>query len=402
MTQSVAGRTFLSRALLLLSLILVGGCAREYTPGPEPIPARTVDPARTESVLFLVGDAGEARRGTHPILTRLRDDIEWWSSALPAEATVTVLFLGDIVYPYGLHDPGTREFPSDSAIAMDQVLLLAGPEARAREAQGYFLAGNHDWGLESDWKGARRLANLSNFLVRAREHTGAQVALEPAAGTGGPTVVDLGEHVRLLLLDTAWWLLYDQIDEGLARDGVLKAIEEAILSAGEREIVLAAHHPFWSAGPHGGEFDFWETFGIRYLLARSGALLQDVSSIPYRELEEGLRDIFARRGAPLLFIGGHEHSLQVLHGVSPDEPIYNLVSGAASKSTPVGNGDGLQFGLAAPGYMRLVVGDDGGMDVFVEAAPHEYLSCSGTEQEIAACVQSGVAAFRTVHAQRLR
>ena len=44
----------------------------------------------------------------------------------------------------------------------------------------------------------------------------------------------------------------------------------------------------------------------------------------------------------------------------------------------------------------------GVMDVFVEAAPSEYLSCSGSEQEAAACVQEGVAAFRTVHAQRIR
>src|SRR5690606_12528502 len=151
--------------------------------------------------------------------------------------------------------------------------------------------------------------------VRAREHTGAEVALEPPAGTGGPTIVDLGDHTRLLLLDTAWWLLYDQFDEGVARDGVLKAIELAIMEAGDREIMIAAHHPFNSAGPHGGEFDFWETFGLRYVLARSGAILQDVSSLPYRELEAGLRDIFARRGEPLVFIGGHEHSLQVIHGL---------------------------------------------------------------------------------------
>lgn len=387
---------------LLLLLLLLAGCSRERIPGPEPLPARAVDPARTSSVIFLVGDAGEATRGTHPILTRLRDDVEWWSEALPEGGTVTVLFLGDIVYPAGLHDPGSREFPGDSTIAMDQVMLLAGPQARARGARGIFLAGNHDWGLEPDWKGARRLANLSNFLVRARDHTGAEVSLEPAAGTGGPTVLDLGEHVRLLLLDTAWWLLYDQFGGGPARDGVLEAMEVAMQEAGDREIVIAAHHPFRSAGPHGGEFDFWETFGIRYILARSGAILQDVSSSPYRELEQGLRDIFARRGAPLLFVGGHEHSLQILHGITPGEPTYSLVSGAASKSTPVGEADGLQFGISAPGYMRLVVGVDGGMDLFVEAAPPEYLACSGAEPEVAACLQAGVASFGTVHAQRLR
>ena len=390
------------RTALLVTLSGLTACARPRIPGPEPEPARPVDPSQVESVLFLVGDAGEATNATHPILPRLKQDVEWWSERLPQDSSVVVLYLGDIVYPLGLHEPGSPEYPSDSTIVMDQVLVLAGPQARARGTQGYFLAGNHDWGLESDWEGAVRLATLSNFLVRAREHTGASVALEPAAGTGGPTVLDIGEHTRLLLLDTAWWLLYGEAEDGLEHFGVLKGIEEAMLTAGERSVVIAAHHPFRSAGPHGGEFDFWRTLGVRYLLARSGAILQDVTSSPYRGLEEGMKDIFGRTGPPPVFVGGHEHSLQILYGIDPLEPTYNLVSGSASKLSAVGNGDGIQFGLSAPGYMRLVTYRDGTRSVFVEASPREFQSCPGSGQEQVACMREGIAAFETVHSQRLR
>ena len=395
-------RRWYRTAAAVLGLSLALGCARERPPGPAPEAVGPPDPALVESVIFLVGDAGEAKSATHPILTRLRQDIEWWAEQVPRDSAVRVLYLGDIVYPLGMNPPGADDYPGDSTVVMDQVLVLAGPNAIARHATGYFLAGNHDWGLETDWEGAVRVATLSNFLQMAREYTGAAVSMEPAAGTGGPTVVDVGSHVRLILLDTAWWLLTTEAQGGLQHMGVLKGIEEAMLTAGDRQVFIAAHHPFRTAGPHGGEFSFWRTFGVRYLLARSGAILQDVTSIPYRELERGLRDIFSRVGPPLGFLGGHEHSLQVLRAVEPLDPAYSVVSGAASKLSSVGTTDGLQFGRSAPGYMRLVTMQDGSINLYVESVPEQYQSCGGSDEELAACISAGVAAFEVVHSQQLR
>lgn len=381
---------------------LLTGCARATTPGPEPEAMAPPDPAEVESVIFLVGDGGEAKPATHPILTRLREDIEWWAERLPEDSSVVVLYLGDIVYPLGMNPPGSDDFAGDSTVVMGQVGIVAGPNALARGARGYFLAGNHDWGLEREVEGAVRLGILADFLAVARQSTGADVRLEPPAGTGGPTVVDVGTQVRVILLDTAWWLLHGGRQDSPAHRAVLQGVEEAMQSAGEREVFIAAHHPFRSAGPHGGQFDFWETFGVRYVLARSGAILQDVTSIPYRMLEQGLRDIFSRTGPPLGFLGGHEHSLQILHGIEPLDPTVNVVSGSASKLTSVGTADGMQFGMSAPGYMRLVTMRDGSMGLFVEAAPPEFRQCAGDEAALAACMRDGVAAFETVHSQRLR
>src|SRR5690606_3609827 len=116
--------------------------------------------------------------------------------------------------------------------------------------------------------------------------------------------LDWGHHYRIVMLDTAWWLLEG---DQAARLEVLRGIEEAFATAGDRTLMLAAHHPFRSGGPHAGGFSFWSTLGVRYLLYRSGAILQDITSRPYRQLEAGLRDIFGRHGPPLAFMGGHEH-----------------------------------------------------------------------------------------------
>lgn len=393
--------TRFSRLAAALLLAFHASCALPPPPLPAPQQIPAPDPAEVERVIFLVGDPGVARREYYPILPRLSQDIEFWAQRLDRDSAVAVLFLGDIVYPLGLHPPGHELYPHDSAIVMDQVHLLAGPYARERRAQGYFIPGNHDWGLEEEFEGFIRLKNLDDFLNRARASTGANVQLVPEVGTGGPFVLDLGEKIRVAILDTAWWLLAGG-NVRAEHEVVLDSLESVFRSAGDREIIMAAHHPLRSAGPHGGEFSFWRTLGVRYLLARSGAILQDITSIPYRDLERGLEGIFERHGPPLAFAGGHEHSLQVFRGLQPTDPSYDIVSGSASKLTSVGTAEGMLFGRSAPGYMRLVVDKDGDVSLFVEAAPERFQKCPKENPERAVCMAEGVAAFQTVHSQRLR
>jgi hypothetical protein len=383
-----------------LLAISIAGCRQPPVgPIPAPDPLSDPDPAAVESVLFLVGDAGDATTERNPILTRLQDDIEWWATRLDSDSSVAVLVLGDIVYPEGLHPPGHPSRDSDTSVVMGQVRLVMGPESLRRGARMFFMAGNHDWGSRKDWEGYRRLRTLEEFFTEARARTGAAVELTPEAGAGGPRVVDMGDNLRLLLLDTAWWLLSGD-DEQKAE--VLRGIDEAFRTAGGREVMLAAHHPFRSVGPHGGFFPFWETAGVRYILARSGAILQDLTSVPYRGLENGLREIFLRHSPPLAFIGGHEHSLQVIESIQESDPRFTLVSGSASKLTGVGFEEGVRFASSVPGYMRVVTGKDGSVALYVEATPAEFLECGGTGAELAGCMAEGLAGFESVYSQRLR
>ena len=210
---------------------------------------------------------------------------------------------------------------------------------------------------------------------------------------------DWGAQARFLLLDTAWWLVASHGEE---RARMLAEIDAAMAGAGERAVFLASHHPFKSAGVHAGNVSFWRTLGAEYLLARSGAIIQNLNSAPYQELESGLRAVFARRGPPLAFVAGHEHALQLLEGTEPTDPRYSLVSGSGSKSARLGGAPGLLFGVSTPGYLRLLFERGGGIVLAVVATPEEYLSCPAGEPERTACMTAGVAAFRTVYARRLR
>lgn len=390
-------------ALSLFLAVSLTACAGRRVPLPAPSLIAEPDPANIESVVFLAGDAGEANRETHPILTRLQQDVEYWSERVPGDSSVMVLYLGDIVYPLGVNPIGTPDFPGDSAIVHDQTRVVAGPNALAGGARGYFLAGNHDWGLEDEYEGFVRLASLSQLLANIEAETGAYVRLAPEAGSGGPMVVDLGRHLRILMLDTAWWVLDGGQLGAEDYDDVLGGIRDALTESGEREVIVAAHHPFRSAGTHGGQVPFWRTLGVRYLLTRSGAMLQDLTSLPYRELENGLRSIFSTVKAPLIFAGGHEHNLQIFETTGPSDPQYSIVSGSASKLSPLGSAQpGMQFGSSTPGYMRVLVERGGGVTIAVESAPEQYLKCQGTEEQIATCVGEGIAAFQTIHSQRLK
>ncbi|NIP80093.1 MAG: hypothetical protein GWM90_13080, partial [Gemmatimonadetes bacterium] len=199
---------------LLVAMLAMTACEEAPVPA-EPVAGAPVpaDAAPAEAVVFLVGDPGKKARYRHyPIIPRVAAEVEAWAQRIGRDSAVTVLVLGDIVYPDGMHDPGTPGYATDSARVSEQVEMVRAPGALRRDARLYFLAGNHDWGFEVDAEGSRRLRNLGSFLDRVRER-GANVDLMPPAGSGIPGTVDLGPHIRLILLDTAWWL-FDAEPEG--------------------------------------------------------------------------------------------------------------------------------------------------------------------------------------------
>jgi hypothetical protein len=73
-----------------------------------------------------------------------------------------------------------------------------------------------------------------------------------------------------------------------------------------------------------------------------------------------------------------------------------------SKNTEVGKAEGLLFGASAPGYAQLVIERGGGMTLFIEAAPTEFLHCPAAEPARGQCMQRGVAAFRTMSSVRIK
>ena len=384
------------RAGVVGAALLLAACGREphMEPGaPIPRPAE----AGVEHVVFIVGDPGKAIPETHPILTNLRDEVEHWSAALGRDSAVVVVVVGDIIYPNGMHARDDREdFPHDSVMVTGQLGVISGPAARAHHTPMYFLAGNHDWGKEQHEEGVSTLQNLDDFLA-AQRPLGLNTRLLPAAGEPGPAVVDLGPWLRFIFLDTAWWLLQSRGTEG-AR--MISGIEGAMRTAGDRHVVILGHHPYISGGPHGGALPLVEGLGIGFLLKRSGAILQDLNSPPYRRLRAEMGRLFRDVRQPLLWAAGHEHSLQLIEADRTDEPRWSMVSGSASKITHVETTPGMRYRMSAPGYFILIARTDGSVETVAVAAPVEEADCTEAPDR-AACMAAGVDAFQPRFQQRL-
>jgi hypothetical protein len=194
--------------------------------------------------------------------------------------------------------------------------------------------------------------------------------------------VDVGRSVRLVLLDTQWWLHKFakpvHPTSTCAADSeaeVLGALRDAVGAAGTRHVFVAAHHPLASGGPHGGHFpaidhvfplrDFkkwlWvplPVIGSIYPLARrSGVSDQDLSSDAYRNLVESLESVL-RDAPPLAFVAGHDHGLQVLSGPGAR---HVLVSGSGSydHNNAVKMLARTRYASDEPGFMRVDVLGDG-------------------------------------------
>jgi hypothetical protein len=383
-----------------LALLALGAAACSK-PLPELAPSQVPDPSpeQVESVIYLFGDAGYADEHRNPVLRRLRNDVEYWAGSLARDSAVAVLYLGDIVYPEGLRYTESH-YPKDSAIVQSQVNLVAGPNARRYAAAAYFMAGNHDWGNARDAQGGvQRLRNLEEFLDRRRAE-GLNVELRPDAGEPGPSVVDIGRQARLLLYDTAWWLL---AQDTVPKRRMFAETQELTRTTEGRFLIVAAHHPFQSASAHAGFVPFWKYFGLRLLLSRSGAIMQDLNSVVYRELTNQLLSAFRQR-PPLIFAGGHDHALQIIGNDSFPEPRYSVVSGSGSKLSSVGHTEGMLYRASAPGYMRVVIHRSGRVDLFVIASPEDedFLACGGTGLALEQCMNSRAGEFTTRFGMRLK
>lgn len=359
-----------------------------------PVPAAS----DVDAVVFLLGDAGAAVGGQSPLLDALQADVERWSTALHRDSAVSVAYLGDLVYPDGVHDRDHPDFPVDSGRLWSQVELVGGPAAKANATVGLFLTGNHDWGNSSGDAGLDRIANLGQELADARR-AGHFVSLLPAAGDPGPTVRDLRRNVRLVFFDTHWFL--QERHAGQRRE-FFERLGKALDGARDREVILLSHHPFLSAGPHGAIVPGYHTGGLAYILKQAGALVQDLNSPAYVDLLAGLRRTFeGSRRPPLIYAGGHDHSLQVLTGAHGFDPRFVLVSGAGSKVSSIQMGPGLVWGGSQPGYMMLLFRKDDGVDLFVVGGDQQYLECTGADSAAARCLTDGANAFEIVYSASL-
>ena len=311
--------------------------------------------------LYLIGDAGAPAEGGEPVLQALRTDL----LAHPGEKLV--VFLGDNIYPSGMPEADDPDRAEAERHIDDQIQVVLDGGAR-----GVFIPGNHDWqkgGADGWW----RVHRQAEYVDR----DGPDVEVLPRHSCPGPVARDVGVRLRLIILDTQWYL------HGGPRPGAWSpcrvrspdvlgdSLRAAVARAGDREVIVAAHHPLRSNGPHGGHFTVkqhifpltegasWAwlplpIIGSLYPLSRQwGISSQDQSGKHNKHMVAAFDSAFAGQ-PPLVYAAGHEHNLEVLEGESAS---YLLVSGAGiyGHISSTAWRDDTRYAAQEAGYMRLDV-----------------------------------------------
>ncbi len=329
------------RPLLFLAAVLtvVGGCATTSTyVAPErradPVPA--LPDGEIAHTIFLAGNTGDFE--TAAVLRALGDD------ARRAGEDATVVVLGDVTTE-GL----PAEDDPDRAEAERPVRALI-DALQGVEGDVVVVPGDRDWKQGED--GVKRLEDLLDDAF------GTDV-LTPGDQAGGPREDEPAEGLRLIALDTAWWLLDagdrpagEAEDQDVRTPGdVARILEQIILDRDDSRIVVVAHHPLQSRGGYAG----YRANPASALVSRTfGLSRQDLAAPTYRQMREVLDRVVGLHDG-LVYAAAHDPILLTLTDVRSTLSTQTyLVSGTAGGETGGVGANGALYAAARPGYQRLV------------------------------------------------
>jgi len=298
---------------------------------------------------YLIGDAGNS-----PIGSSSQGLKAFKTELNKASKNSTALFLGDNIYPKGLPEKGNeeREFA-------EYQLKVQTEAVKEFKGDAIFIPGNHDWysngleGLKRQEKYIENALGKNTFLPE----------------NGCPIQkIDVSEDIVIIAIDSEWyitnWDKHPTINDDCeikTRFKFFQELEGVIKKARGKTTLIAIHHPMFTNGPHGGQYSFGyhmkpiPVLGTlkTTLLKTGGVSPADLQNKKYNTLKKRLVTL-AQENDKVIFVSGHEHSLQYL----VQDNLPQIISGSGSKATATRNTSDL-FSSSEAGYTRLDVFKDG-------------------------------------------
>ncbi len=275
--------------------------------------------------VYLIGDAGEDTIPGKALLL-LKNE-------LLANPKSTVVFLGDNVYPNGL-----KKDNKASVLHLESQLQIL----KEYKGQVYFIPGNHDWDAQRH-NGLQTLKDQEEYVGAYLKKNSSvknkdQETFLPANGLPGPATVMLDDHLRLIIMDSQWFLhFYKKNTIGTKKQTKVlfyKRLDSllSLAKANGEQVIIAAHHPMYSNGTHSRfkqPFRFlinctpFQLFGLCGL---NRLFSQDLPAPRYRRMRKDLLTTI-NGYENVVFASGHEHNLQFFKENSG----RYIVSGSGSK-----------------------------------------------------------------------
>jgi hypothetical protein len=363
-------KSYFYKVIVLIGLGLACSCSN-YQPKYSRKSAgwENLDPGRQltlKHTMYLLGDAGnQTTENPSPVLAYLR------SKLISESENTSVIFLGDNIYDRGMPPK------EDSLTRSDAEYRLMAQLRITDQFQGrpIFIPGNHDW---AGWgkNGLERQEMLVENYLNAKKGTTAKDGNNyflPDNGCSGPEAIELNDNIVVIVVDSQWWLAdWDQdykINDGCGvknRETFKFAFENMVRKYKTKQLVIALHHPPYTYGPHGGASTWRQHIfpltdldpnlyiplpvlgSIGVLIRGSIGSRQDAANKHYKDLRQGLLAGVVKNGS-FIFVSGHEHAQQYIERSGQQF----IVSGSASKTSPVRLGRGSEFASGKLGYSTL-------------------------------------------------
>jgi hypothetical protein len=339
-----------------------------------------------EQVVYLIGNTA----------TREINDLNFTSLHKHLEKEnnpFTILHLGDII---------PQENTEDWDQAMDPFFDLTEGLEHGRVL---FTQGDKDW----DNSGRNGLKNLRKLEKTVEKRQKENNIFLPSEGCPGPEVFDVSRNLRLVFINTQWWLHPYDIPEApdadcsnLTKEEFMEALEEVVEESAGRNILIVGHHPLVSSGVYGGHmtaqkhlFPFADgnkgrwipapVLGSFYAAFRQNVgTVRDMASEDYQDFIDHMSDLLTQHPG-LVYASAHDYNLQLLEY----EKGYQIVSGSINERESTGHEPEELFVSSNHGFTRLEYHSSGHIRIgFFEAGPAGTAELFSRDLFLSACDQA--------------
>lgn len=292
--------------------------------------------------VFLFSNLDEIKSDA-PIFQQLKSIVE------RAEGEKSLLFIGDYLDKNGMGtSPNKREKEK-----VESLLKLTNVAN-----QTIFVPGDKDW----DNGGENGLKKVEAFQRYINKNTTSNVYIAPENGCLGPEVIDIGDNLRIVAINTQWWVHRHKrpVEEDLKCPNYNEIefwddLGDAIQDSDNRNVIIAAHHPILSYGQYAGHAlskthflpPVLGSFMAAYHL--SVGAKKDLSQEKFEGFSKNLLSKLERY-TPVIYASGHEYDLQI----NRLDGSYHMNSGSMQEARPTAKGKYSQFHASKRGFTQLV------------------------------------------------
>lgn len=277
--------------------------------------------------VYLIGDAGEETTSGGALLML--------QEQLLADPNSAVVFLGDNVYPAGFSykDAGSK-------LHLESQLSIL----KNYKGQAYFIPGNHDWDKQRR-NGLKKIKEQQMYVDEYLKKNSSlanrnERVFLPAGGLPGPASVMLNEQIRLITIDTQWFLHFHKKNKTGTKKETIAAFYkqlDSLLSyseSKEQQVLIAAHHPMFTNGEHSRKLQPWRffvnctPFKVFGFCGLDRLFSQDLYQPGYRKMRKRMLQCLSAH-SNIIYASGHDHNVQYF---KKENGAY-IVSGNGSKTS---------------------------------------------------------------------